>query len=242
MHSQLTLSIVIPAYNEEKRIGLTLERVVPYFKQVRKNSFEIIVVDDGSSDQTVRVVAKSLQETFYRLIENGRNRGKGYSVRQGMLAAQGQVILFTDADLSTPIEEFEKLAQALDGQYDVAIGSRSVPGSDIRVRQNFLRELMGKTFNFIARRLSFGEFHDSQCGFKAFTHDAAKAIFSKQKLDGFCFDAEILFLAERMGFQVKEVGVRWENSPQSKVRIVNDSIQMLMDLFRIRLLHWKEQF
>lgn len=234
-------SVVIPAYNEEKRIGSTLERIVAYFNRTQ-STFEIIVVDDGSGDGTTRVVTQSLRGIPYRLIENGANRGKGYSVRQGVLAATGETILFTDADLSTPIEELEKLTRALAQAHDIAIGSRAVRDSEVRIHQNFLRESMGKTFNWIARALSFSGLQDSQCGFKAFRRDVAKSVFGRQKLNGFCFDAEILFLAQRMGYRIKEVGVRWENSPQSKVRIVRDSLAMLIDLFRIRLLHFGERF
>jgi dolichyl-phosphate beta-glucosyltransferase len=241
MPSAVDVSIVIPAYNEETRIGPTLERIVRYFKE-RNSSFEIVVVDDGSQDNTAQVAVQQLNGISYQVLKNATNRGKGFSVRSGVLASKGDVVLFADSDLSTPIEDFEKLELALHDGHDVAIGSRALPSSDVQIHQNALRELMGKTFNVIARLLSFQGIHDSQCGFKAFKQKAAKALFECQKLDGFCFDAEILFLAQKMGYRVQEVGVRWRNSPKSKVHIFLDPIKMFWDLFRIRWLHRGETF
>jgi len=239
--NQFDLSIAIPAFNEEERIGNTLEEIIRYFKY-QSIYFEVIVVDDGSSDRTAEVAVKKLTAVPYQILKNPRNKGKGFSVRRGVLAARGEIILFTDADLSTPIEEFSKFQTAFQEGYDIAVGSRGSISSQVEVRQNLMREFMGKTFNVIAQILSFRGIHDSQCGFKAFTSKAGKALFQRQKLDGFCFDAEILFLAQKMGFQIKEIGVRWRNSPQSKVKVIRDSLSMLFDLFRIRLLHLGEKY
>ena len=240
--NQFELSIVIPAFNEEKRIGNTLEQIVRYFKTPPVR-FEVIVVDDGSSDRTSEIAAQKLMDIPSQILRNPTNQGKGFSVREGVLAAKGETILFTDSDLSTPIEEFAKLKSTLlEEDYDIAIGSRDTASSQVEVHQNIMRETMGKTFNVIARLLSFREIHDSQCGFKAFKKEAGKALFWRQKLTGFCFDAEILFLAQKMGFRIKEIGVRWRNSPQSKVKVIRDSLRMLFDLFQIRFLHLGEKY
>ena len=239
--SAVNVSVVIPAYNEEARLGPTLDAIVDYFKQ-RQTSFEIIVVDDGSMDGTAHIAVQKLDHVSYQILKNQSNQGKGYSVRRGVLAARGTMVLFVDSDLSTPIEDFDKLELALQDGYDIAIGSRALSSSHVEIHQNFLRETMGKTFNVIARLLSFRGIHDSQCGFKAFKQKAAKALFERQKLNGFCFDAEILFLAQKMGYRVQEVGVRWRNSSSSKVHIILDPIKMFWDLFRIRWLHRSEKY
>lgn len=239
--NELDLSIVIPAYNEENRIGRSLEEILAYLGR-NAFPFEVIIVDDGSQDRTVEIAAEKLRDTHHQILKNLTNRGKGFSVRRGVLAASGRVILFTDSDLSTPIEEFDKFEAVLREGYDVAIGSRAIPTSLVEQHQNVIRETMGKTFNLLARLLSFRRIHDSQCGFKAFKREAGRALFQRQKLTGFCFDAEILFLAQRMGYRIKEVGVCWRNSPQSKVRMIRDSFRMLFDLFRIRILHFGKKY
>jgi len=238
---KIEYSIVIPAYNEEFRLALTLERIVRYFETMAA-SYEIIVVDDGSNDRTEEIAVKSLHGVRHQILRNPRNRGKGYSVRKGVLAASGDTILFTDSDLSTPIEEFEKLNSVLRDGFDIAIGSRSIESSNVEIHQNIIRETMGKVFNLVARAVSFREINDSQCGFKAFTRQAGKRVFERQRLNGFCFDAEILFLAQKMNYRIKEVGVRWRNSSQSKVRIFEDSLMMLVDLCRIRILHHNDVY
>lgn len=230
------LSVIIPAFNEEKRIGRTLDQVIAFLRQ-KSFSSEIIVVDDGSADKTIEVCESILGSFPHKLIRNPENRGKGYVVRQGMLLAEGEFVLFTDADLSTPISEVDRFLVSLAGEYDVVIGSRALEGSQIEVRQNSLRETMGKVFNWCARLISFKGIHDSQCGFKCFTKKAAKDLFSRQKLDGFSFDAEILFLAQKRGYKILETPVVWRNSFQSRVQILRDPVSMFVDLLRIRWIH-----
>ncbi len=230
------LSIIIPAYNEAERIGPTLDQVLA-FTESFPHLCEIIVVDDGSQDATAEVASSKLKSPDHRVLKNGRNYGKGYSVRSGMLAAQGKFLLFTDADMSTPIEEVTGFIEKLQSDYDVVIGSRALSASNVEVRQNFLREAMGRIFNRIARLLAFQNVKDSQCGFKCFTQKAARDIFSAQKLDGFSFDAEIVYLAQKKGYRLLEAPVTWRNSPNSRVRIFSDPLRMFADLVKIRWYH-----
>jgi len=227
------LSVVIPAYNEEKRLPRTLARVRGYLRDAHPAS-EVIVVDDGSTDDTAEVVAQWQKEMpELRLVSNGRNRGKGYSVRNGMLEARGRVALFTDADLSAPIEEAEKLLAALEAA-DIAIGSRAVDRSLIAVHQSRARELAGILFNWTVRLFTGLRFQDTQCGFKAFAMPEARIIFEQQQIEDFGFDPEILFLAERHGLRSVEVPVRWAHDRATKVHVARDSARMFLDLLRIR--------
>ncbi|MCZ6602210.1 MAG: glycosyltransferase family 2 protein, partial [Planctomycetota bacterium] len=228
------LSIVIPAYNEENRLGETLRRVAEYLDGQRFRA-EVIVVDDGSTDGTVEVARASPGK--HRVLVNDGNRGKGYSVRRGALEAQGDLILFTDADLSAPIDEFDKLRRAIENGADVAIGSRAMPDSDIQIHQPWYRETMGKTFNFLVRSLVFPGVSDTQCGFKAFTGASAREIFGRQTLPGFAFDVEILYIARRLGYRVREVPVVWRDSPDTRVGALSDSLAMFSDIIRIRAIH-----
>ncbi|MEA3254637.1 MAG: dolichyl-phosphate beta-glucosyltransferase [Candidatus Altiarchaeota archaeon] len=229
------ISIVIPTYNEESRIDESLDKIMKYMEN-QGHRYEIILVDDGSCDNTVDVVKIfSAGNKNMRLIQNERNRGKGYSIRKGVLDAKGGYILFSDADLSTPIEEIEKLLKYLEEGYEVTIGSRDLPDSDIRLRQPFYREFSGKIFNRIARSITLLGIRDTQCGFKCFKKDAAKTIFSRQRLDGFSFDVETLYIAKKRGYKIKEVPVVWINSNPSSVSLGRDSIQMLIDLLKIRM-------
>lgn len=236
MHNKnnIYLSIVIPAYNEEKRIGDTLEKIIGYLKTKDFKS-EIIVVIDGGTDSTIEVV-KEYERLVYKLtiIVNETTMGKGYSVRRGMLESKGDFVLFTDADLSTPISEFEKLFFWLGEGYDMAIGSRGLKESQVEIYQSFMRRSMGKIFNKIMSLIVFTGFKDTQCGFKCFKRDVVDNVFRKQKIEGFAFDVEILLIARRQGFRIKEVPVRWLNSPYSKVHIIKDSLHMLYDLFRMK--------
>jgi dolichyl-phosphate beta-glucosyltransferase len=231
--SQPLVSIVIPAYNEAERLGSTLERVTSFFAS-REVDFEVIVVSDGSTDETASV-ARAGGDAI-TLIELPENRGKGAAVRTGVLRGRGEVVLFTDADLSTPIEQWVPIHAKLGEGYDVVVGSRALASSQIEVRQPWYRERMGKIFNWILRRILPLELKDTQCGFKLFDAAAAKRLFGAARIDGFAFDAEILYLAKRFGYRVAELPVPWFDSVPSRVHAVWHSAQMLKDLVRIRLL------
>jgi dolichyl-phosphate beta-glucosyltransferase len=236
MNSQLLdLSIIIPAYNEERRLPKTLDAVLSYLK-ARQYRAEVIVVDDGSSDSTAQIVDAFVRKyPGLRLLSNGANRGKGYSVRHGMLEARGEITLFTDADLSTPIEEADKLlANLRDRGYDGAIGSRAVDRTLIEVHQSFVREQAGILFNRLVRWIMGIGFSDTQCGFKAFRTERARIIFKQQRIVRFGFDPEILFLAKRHGLRVAEIPVRWSHDAGTKVNVVADGIRMLLELLVIR--------
>lgn len=231
------LSIVIPAFNEEKRLPRALGLLRDYFaaENMGAGEIEILVVDDGSSDGTARIAEEWAQQMpWIRLVSNGSNRGKGYSVRHGMLEARGRIALFTDADLSSAIEESEKLFAAIRDGNDVAIGSRALDRSLISVRQARLRELAGMIFNGFVRLFTSLPFHDTQCGFKAFVREPSRIVFEQQRIEGFGFDPEVLFLAVRHGLRAAEIPVRWAHDPASKVHVVYDSLRMFGDLIYIR--------
>jgi len=228
------ISVVIPAFNEELRIAGTIQSVHDYL-QKRYASYEIVVVDDGSTDATGTIVAALAKErNNLRLVRQAANSGKGLTVKAGIFAASGNIIIMSDADLSTPIEESEKLLSYYEEGYDVVIGSRGLKEADIVVRQPWYRGRMGKIFNLFVRLLVIGEFRDTQCGFKMFRRDVARELFSRCRINHFCFDVEILFIAKKRGFSIKEVPIRWINSPDSKVKIFKDSLRMLIDLVIIR--------
>jgi dolichyl-phosphate beta-glucosyltransferase len=231
----MNISVIIPAFNEEKRLGPTIERILAYLA-ADGGDFEILVVDDGSSDGTAAVAGSFGTAGSVRLIKSDVNRGKGFSVKLGVEASRMEFILFSDADLSTPIEELSKLKSSLDTSgADVAVGSRAARGADVALHQPFYREMMGKIFNKIARTLTFGKIKDSQCGFKLFRREAAKKLFALSRIDGFAFDAEIIFLAQKKGYSVVEVPVRWLNNPNTRVSAVKDSAKMFIELIRIRI-------
>ena len=237
------LSIIIPAFNEEGRLPETVEAIRAWLI-ARRVSAEVLIVDDGSTDGTAALVATYHERyPFVRLLSNGRNRGKGFSVRHGMREARGEFALFSDADLSAPIEEADKLLEALrNGGYDVAIGSRALDRRLIQVHQSAAREVAGIIFNFLVRSLTGLPFSDTQCGFKAFRRERASIIFQQQRSEGFGFDPEILFLAQRHGLSAKEIPVRWSNDPASKVHVTRDSIRMVAELFRIRWNAWMGRY
>lgn len=238
-----SISIVIPAYNEEKRLPSTLDRILEFLKQQDFSFSEILVVDDGSRDGTVSI-AESYQKRYpcIRLLRNPGNRGKGYSVRHGMLEAKAEWVLFTDADLSAPIEELEKLFAATDEHTAaVAFGSRALDRSLVGVHQPALRENAGRFFNLVLRVVTGLPYSDTQCGFKLFERETARKIFARQQLERFGFDAEILFLARMLGFRAVEVAVRWNDVEGSKVSTLQ-GLDGFVDLLRIRANQWRGRY
>jgi len=227
------LSIVIPSYNEELRLPATLDRIAAFLPNLGEDT-EILVVDDGSKDRTAEV-AESFRKTLpnLRVISNGVNRGKGFSVRHGMREARGRYVLFTDADLSAPIEEAPKLIEALE-TYDVSIGSRALDRSLITIHESRFREFAGIIFNTIVRAILWLPFVDTQCGFKAFRRERCQILFEQQRIERFGFDPELLYLARHHGLRTIEIPVRWGHSPATKVNMFRDSIRMFVDVFTIR--------
>jgi dolichyl-phosphate beta-glucosyltransferase len=228
------VTVVIPAFNEQMRLPKTLKYIGEYFAE-QGYLYEIIVVDDGSSDKTGLVVRQMSNElNNIVLLSNDMNMGKGYSVKRGMMKAKGHFVIFSDADLSTPIEEANELMRWVGNGYDIAIASRGLKESDIRIHQPFYREYMGKTFNVLVRLFMMRGIKDTQCGFKCFKREVVKDIFPKQKLRHFSFDVEILHIARKQGFSIKEVPVAWFNESNSRVNAFTDSAQMLFDLLKIK--------
>jgi dolichyl-phosphate beta-glucosyltransferase len=227
------LSIIIPAYNEELRLPATLDRLAAFLPTLGSET-EVLVVDDGSKDRTA-AVGEGYQAKIpnLRVVANGVNRGKGYSVRHGMLEARGRNVLFTDADLSAPIEEAPKLLEALKN-YDVAIGSRALDRNLIEVHESPFREFAGIVFNTIVRTVLWLPFVDTQCGFKAFRREPCRILFEQQRIERFGFDPELLYLARHHGLPATEIPVRWAHSPATKVNMMRDSVQMFVDVFTIR--------
>jgi len=223
------LSVVIPAYNEEHRLGPTLARIEQYLS-AQGYAFEVLVVDNASKDRTAEVA----REAGVEVIAEPR-RGKGAAVKTGMLAARGEYVLFSDADLSTPIEEVEKLLAELRAGADVAIASRGLPESNLVKRQPWYREFVGRAGNVLVRMMVVRGIADTQCGFKLFPREIARRVFPAQRLTGAAFDVEILFIAQRAGWKIAEVPVTWIDSPDTRFSRVRDSLDALKDLFRIRL-------
>ncbi|MGH9496616.1 MAG: dolichyl-phosphate beta-glucosyltransferase [Candidatus Sulfotelmatobacter sp.] len=230
----LTYSIVIPAYNEEPRLVATLNSVLAYV-HAQDWDAEVIVVNDGSRDRTAEIVKTfAAKEPTLRLVENPGNRGKGFSVRNGMLHARGRVVLFTDADLSSPIEEAPKLFRALDEGADIAVGSRWLRAETQTQRQPVHRQVFGRIFNVLLHVILGLPFADTQCGFKAFKRPAVDAIFPLQRIERWGFDPEILFLARKFKFKVKEVPVAWGHSGDTRIQPLVDGSRMVQDMLRIR--------
>ena len=227
------VSIVVPAFNEAARIGDSIGKIDSSMRH-SPLSLELIIVDDGSADGTAEIVKRSRAEDL-RLVRNAENHGKGYAVRQGVLAASGKYVLFTDADLSAPIDELDKLLDvALKERVDVVIGSRGLDRKYIEKHQSRLRELGGIVFNLMVRLLLGLPLHDTQCGFKLFHRERSVPVFEQLTTFGFGFDPELLFLAKRNGLTIRETPVRWSHSEGSKVKFLRDGVRMFLDLVRIR--------
>lgn len=236
------LSLIVPAYNEENRLPASLEIIAEYLA-ARDFSYELIVVDDGSRDATRDAVRRfASTRPYVRLVQydddKGRpvNRGKGYAVRQGVLASAGRDVLFSDADLSTPIDEMEKLLPPIArGECDIAIASRALPESDLAIHQPWYREMMGRSFNKIVQQIIGTTIVDTQCGFKAFRGEVARRIFSVAQIDGFGFDTEIIYLARKFNYRVQELGVTWRHKDDSRVNPLLAPLTMLSEVLEVRL-------
>lgn len=232
------LSIVIPAYNEAKRLPPSLREIIDYF-QNQDYTWEIVVVDDGSTDNTSAAAEEVLDDraVTYTILRNEPNRGKALSVKRGLQESAGDVALFSDADLSTPIEEAGPMLAKIREGADVVIASRQLPGSVIETPQPWYRTLAGQAFGLFNQLVLLPGIPDSQCGFKAFTREAIEEILPHQKLTGWAFDAELMFIARRLGLEIDQVPVRWRDSPDTKVNMFVDGPKMVFDLLRIRWIH-----
>ena len=229
-----SLSIVIPAFNEERRLEASLDKLDDFIQKENSDA-EIIVVDDGSTDATARlVIRRMLDKPYLRLLQNHINRGKGYSLRRGVEAALGETILLTDADLSVPIKELCKLTRAIDEGADIAIGSRGIDAGGGRVRAPWHRQLCSAGFRMLVRSVLGLRFEDTQCGFKLLNRKAARMIFARQRIERWGFDPEVLMLADRLCFVVKEIGVEAIHDNGSRLNVVRDSFQMLCEVLKIR--------
>ena len=237
-----THSIVIPAYNESARLGVTLEKVLAYVHSQRWDA-EVIVVNDGSRDNTAEIIRSfAARDPVVRLVENPGNRGKGYSVRNGMLLARGQIVMFSDADLSSPIGEASKLIRALAEGADIAIGSRWLRTETQTQRQPLYRQLFGRIFNLLLGITLGLPFKDTQCGFKAFKQPAAHTIFPLQRIERWGFDPETLFLARKFGFKVQEVPVLWGHSGGTRINPLVDGSRMFLEMVHIRWNDWTGKY
>jgi dolichyl-phosphate beta-glucosyltransferase len=241
MPDDLLLSLVIPAYNEEKRIGSSLAQIIAYFQR-NGYSYELIVVDDGSTDRTVEIVKELIAGIQNGRLLCARHGGKGAAVRKGVLSTEGQYVFFTDADLSTPITELDKFLEQLKQGYKVVIGSRKITGANVEVRQSWLRESMGKVFTWLTNVILAKDISDVTCGFKGFSRLIAQEVFRKQQLNDWSFDAEVLFLAQKYGYSIKEVPVRWRNDPATKVNLFKDTVRSFLGLLKIRANDWRGKY
>jgi len=240
------ISVVIPAYNEALRIGVTLREIALFLSLIEEET-EIIIVNDGSTDGTELIIRRFMAnlndmtrfKTQVIYLNEKTNRGKGFALRKGLMEATGRYVLFTDADNSTSIRETNKLLPYVKSDYDIAIGSRSIAGSVLIKRQTYIRQMMGKIFNLFVRLCVLKGFIDTQCGFKLFRREAVRSIIPKSKIDGFAFDVEILYIARKSDFKVIEVPITWENHPDSRVKLFSSSYRMLKDLLTIKSLHKK---
>jgi dolichyl-phosphate beta-glucosyltransferase len=237
--NSIELSVIVPAYNEERRLEPSLRRVLDYLVR-RGTPYELLVVDDGSRDATSRV-AEAFAGQGVRVLRHERNRGKGAAVRTGLLASRGRKVLISDADLSTPIEEVEKLEPFLRDGTPLVIGSRGLADSQVRERQPFYREMMGRTFNRLIRMFGVRGIRDTQCGFKLARGEEGRQIAAELRIEGFAWDVEMIWLARRRGYGIAEVGVIWVNSPDSRVDPIRSSFSMLRDVITMRLRHRGER-
>jgi dolichyl-phosphate beta-glucosyltransferase len=233
----MDLSVVIPAFNESLRLGASLRKVVDYLRGTGLR-YEVLVVDDGSSDDT-SAVAAGFAAQGVKVLRQEVNRGKGAVLKVGVLASQGDEVLLADADLSTPIEDLEKLRPRL-AEAPVVLGSRAVAGARITRHQPRHREMMGRTFNLIIRLLGVRGLRDTQCGFKLLDGNVARQLFAEMTIERFAYDVELVWLARRHGYRVVEVGVTWEDSPQSRVDPLKDSLRMFQDVVALRLREWRQ--
>ena len=235
-------SIIIPAYNEGARLGATLDRVLSHIAAQGWDA-EVIVVNDGSRDNTAEVVRSRMKaHPALRLVQNPGNHGKGYSVRNGMLSAAGEILLFTDADLSSPIEEASKLFAAIESGTDVVLGSRWLQPSLQAHRQSLVRQLYGRTYNLILRILLGLKFKDTQCGFKGFSRGAARQIFPMQTIEGWGFDAELLYLACQLGLKIEEVPVVWSHAEGTRINPIRDGLHMMAEVLTILRNHFSGKY
>ena len=235
--SPLDISVVIPAYNEERRLPPTLIDIIDFFDSLHV-AYEVIVVDDGSSDGTADVVNKFERvRPQVKLMKLPKNSGKGYAVRFGVLNSRGSRVLFADADGATPISEFTRLNNALESGADLAIGSRAMFSNDTHVATSIHRKFLGRVFNHCVNWILLPGIADTQCGFKLFTRPSAQFLFSHQRSDRFSFDVELLYLAKKAEFRIAEVPINWNNIPGSKVNLVLDALLMFRDIIRFKIIH-----
>lgn len=240
MKENITLSLIIPAFNEEKIINKTLATVTQFLKD-KKYPWEIIVVDDGSSDNTSKIVKKT-KNAKIRLVKLSANKGKGAALRAGIKVAKGDYILYSDADLSVSIANIDKFMDYLKRNFDLVIGSRRIEGAEIAVHQSWLREMMGRAFTLLTRLILFMNISDFTCGFKGFKKAVAKDIFSKSTIDRWAYDSEILFIAKIQGYRIKEIPIVWKNRQDTRVVLKNVVFETLKDLLKIRINHFSGRY
>lgn len=233
------LSVIIPLFNEQARLD-RLWIIYKYLKR-KKFKYEVILVNDGSTDKTLDKIKDLTKEFNFKLITYNDNKGKGYAIKTGMLQAKGRYKLFADIDLSTPVDEMEKFLPIL-SKYDILIGSRKMKGANLEVRQPFLREFLGQGFTFVSQLTLNLDISDFTCGFKVFSNKASCLIFPKQKLNKWGFDPEILFIARKHNLSIKEIPVTWSNDLKSKVRFPQDIISSLIDLCKIKYYHFRRRY
>jgi len=231
------LSVIIPAYNEERRLAASLGQINHYFSAQAYDT-EVIVVDDGSTDRTPSIVEEFMQQDTTLRLVRAAHGGKGHASKQGVLASQGQWLFLCDSDLSMPVEDFAKFMPLLHSDYDIAIASRELPGSR-RYGEPKYRHLMGRVFNWLVRTLAVYDIQDTQCGFKCFRSDAARDIFRAQTINGWGFDVEMLFVAQKRGYRIGEVPIDWYYRSHSKVNPVRDTVNMFREVWKVRLNDWR---